>query len=177
LGYTVRPCNKQTSKQTNTKHKRNTIQKNYDIQKCGTFTQWIPTQLLKTMNSTLLSSDCLSQDQPGAHKAKRAVEQLGQGPSVLHQYPGVGAVSHTSVHWSYQGRAGLPGVLTQAHRPKGGTSSSQRQQEITRWQKASAFQNTRIQYQQNTRLHSIIRAHFSHNNKSCTTSYYQKSKI
>jgi hypothetical protein len=43
----------------------------------------------------------------------------------------------------YEERAGLPGVLTQAYRPTGGTSYSQTQQdhltpEITRWQKENA---------------------------------------
>ena len=71
-------------------------------------------------------------------QATEATELLGQGPTGLHLQPGGGAVPQPSVHWSCQERAGLPGVLTQAYRPTGGTSSSQRQQEhltpeITRW--------------------------------------------
>ena len=72
-------------------------------------------------------------------------EFLGQGATGLYLQPGGEAVPQPSVHWSCQEGAGLPGVLTQAYRLTGGTSSSQRQQEhltpkITRWQKA----NTRI---------------------------------
>ena len=74
------------------------------------------------------------------HKASsaQAVEQMRQCSFCLHLHPGAGAVPQPSVHWSCQERAGLPGVLTQAYRLTGGTSSSQRQQEhltpeITRW--------------------------------------------
>jgi hypothetical protein len=72
-------------------------------------------------------------------QATEAAEQLGQGPTGLHLHPGDEAVPQSSVHCSFQERSGLPGVLTQAYRLTGRTSSSQRQQEhltpgITRWQ-------------------------------------------
>ena len=88
-----------------------------------------------------LSSDCLRQDQPGVHRVQEwwsswdrvlpdaiCTQELGMFLSPLHV--------------SCQERAALPGPLTQAYRPTGGTSSSQRQQdqltpEITRWRKAS----------------------------------------
>jgi hypothetical protein len=71
-----------------------------------------------------------------------AVEQLGKGPLCIHLHPGAGAVPCPSLECSWQGWAPLLRVLTQAYRPIGGTSSSQRQQEqltpeITRWQKAN----------------------------------------
>jgi hypothetical protein len=67
------------------------------------------------------------------------------------------AVPQPSTH-----RAGLTGVQTEAYRPTGGTSSSQRQQaqitaEITRWSKASARILSKIKvtwYYQNTVLPS-----------------------
>ena len=56
--------------------------------------------------------------------------------------PGSQEASKPSVLRPCQKRVGLPGIQTQAYRPTGGISSSQRQQdqltpEITRWQKAS----------------------------------------
>ena len=60
-----------------------------------------------------------------------ALELLEQGPMGLFLQPGGGVDLQSSVHWSYQERADLPGVLTQAFRPTGGTSSSQRQQDQT----------------------------------------------
>ena len=71
-------------------------------------------------------------------QAREASEILGQGPKGLYLQLGGGADPQSYVHCSSQERAGLPGVLTQAYRLTGGTSSSQRQQEhltpeITRW--------------------------------------------
>jgi hypothetical protein len=43
------------------------------------------------------------------------VEQLEQDPSGHHLYPGAKAIPQPSVHRSHQERAGLPGVLKQAH--------------------------------------------------------------
>ena len=47
-------------------------------------------------------------------QASQAAEQLGHGPKGLHLQPGGGAVPKSSVYWSLQERAGLPGALTQA---------------------------------------------------------------
>ena len=65
-------------------------------------------------------------------------KQLRLGPSKLHLHQGAG-VSHNTL---CQGRAGHPGVLSQACRSTGGASTSERQQdqitsEITRWLKAN----------------------------------------
>ena len=73
-------------------------------------------------------------------RVERSVEQLGQDASGLSSACRAWAVAEPSVQKFHQERAGLPGVLTQAYRPTGGTSSSQRQQEhltpeITRWRK------------------------------------------
>jgi hypothetical protein len=83
-----------------------------------------------------LSSDFLSQTQPESHRLQ--AEQLRQGPSWLHLHPGGGVDPQSSVHWSYQERAGFTEVLRWAYRHTGGTSSSQRQQkhltpEFTKW--------------------------------------------
>ena len=88
------------------------------------------------------SNQSISKTPPRSAQVAEAAEQLGQGPTGLHLHPGGGAVPYPSVHWSCQETAGHPGVLTQAYRSIGGTSSSQRQQdhltpEITRWQKAN----------------------------------------
>ena len=45
-------------------------------------------------------------------QASEAAEQLGQGPSCLHLHPRGQAFPQLFVHWSFQERAGLPGVLT-----------------------------------------------------------------
>jgi hypothetical protein len=62
-----------------------------------------------------------------------------QSPSASRAWAG----PEPSVHKFHQERAGLPGVLTQAHKHTGGTSSSQRHQdhitrEIPRWRKENA---------------------------------------
>jgi hypothetical protein len=72
----------------------------------------------------------------------RKVEQLGQDPSSCHLHPECGLFQSPLYISSTRS---LPGVLTWAYRPTGGTSSSQKQQEhlipgITKWKKA----NTRI---------------------------------
>ena len=111
------------------------------------------------------------------------VKLLGHGPTL---HLGNGAAPQPSVHWSWQERAGLPGVLTQAYRPTGDTSSSQRQQnqlisEINRWQKESAKKDGERQvqepYQHKPRLHGIISKQFSHNSKSWMQQHTKKSKI
>ena len=86
------------------------------------------------------SLQCLSK--AGPLQRAQATELVGQDPMGLYLEPGDGAVTQPFVHWSCQERAGLPGVLTQAYRLIGETSSSKRQQEhlipvITRWQKAN----------------------------------------
>ena len=63
-------------------------------------------------------------------QAAEAVEQLGQGFTGLHLQSEDEAVMQPSIYLSCHERAGLSGVLmTQAYRLRGGTSSSQRQQE------------------------------------------------
>jgi hypothetical protein len=51
----------------------------------------------------------------GLLRRAQSTELLGQDPMGLHLQPGGGAVMQPPVHWSYQERAGLPGVLTQAN--------------------------------------------------------------
>jgi hypothetical protein len=76
------------------------------------------------------SLQCLSKVGPLRRaQAAEAAELLGQGPTGLHLQPEYGAVLQPSVHCSCQDRTGLPGVLTQAYRLTGGTTSSQKQLE------------------------------------------------
>jgi hypothetical protein len=105
------------------------------------------------------------------------VQQLGKDPFGCHLHLGAEAVPQTYVHRLHWERDGLPGVLTQAYRPTGRTSSSQRQQdhltpEVTRWQKASA-----------RTLPTEIKGTWHHKNpvlpshQVLHTSTHQKSKI
>jgi hypothetical protein len=73
------------------------------------------------------NSDSMTRNPLRRAQAAEAAEQLGQGPVGLQLHPGGGALMQPSVHWSCQERDGLPGLLTQAYRLTGETSSSQRQ--------------------------------------------------
>jgi hypothetical protein len=128
-------------------------------------------------NNHFLSGHCLRQDQPGAHRPQKQKSSWSQGPSCLHLHLGGEAVAQSSVHWSCQERAGLPGVLTQAYRLTGGKRSSQRKQEhlipkITWWWKT----NARI-LPTETRLLGIIRTQYKHHSKSRIPQHTGKARF
>jgi hypothetical protein len=75
-----------------------------------------------------------------------------------------------------QERVGLPGVLTEANRITGGTSSIQRQlkhppPEITRWQKAN------LRLLQKPRPLSIMRTQYSHHSESMIPQQTQNARF
>jgi hypothetical protein len=72
----------------------------------------------------------------------QATELMGQGLTGLHLQPGGGDVLQPSVHWSFQERTSLLGVMTQVYILTGETSSNQGQLEhltpdLTRWRKTN----------------------------------------
>ena len=88
-----------------------------------------------------LSVDSLRWDQKFTDRRSRQAAETGSNG--LTSQLGGGAVLQLFIHWPCHEKVGLPGVLTEAYRLTGGTSSSQRQQEhltleITRWQKTKA---------------------------------------
>jgi hypothetical protein len=90
-----------------------------------------------------LSHNCPKKDLPGTHMVQEQWNGWDRDPSNHHLHLRAGAIPQPLVHRSHKKRAVLLEVLTQAYRPTGGTSSSQRQQdhpqpEVTRWQKSSA---------------------------------------
>ena len=79
-------------------------------------------------NSHFLYNNCLELGSKEYMEHKNGVA-AGTGSLQSPPAPRAWVVPEPSVHKFCQERAGLPGVLTQAYRSTGGTSSSQRQQE------------------------------------------------
>ena len=90
------------------------------------------TQCMGPLRRDLFSQECLhSQAQWGneKHTGHRNSGAAGTETFWSPSAPRAKAVPQPSVHRSCQETAGLPGMLTQAYRPIGRTSSSQRQQD------------------------------------------------
>jgi hypothetical protein len=107
------------------------------------------------------------------HTEHKTSGAAGTGPPSA---PRAWAFPEPAVHRFHQERAGLPGVLTQAYRPTGGTSSSQRQLEHQNQRSPDGEWQMQESYQQKPRFLGTIRTQFSQHIKSWIPQHTGKAR-